>query len=165
MAEGDATEAEARAILALEKFMPPDIDIITWERKPQNAAFMVFSCPLVDADGITIQGLRAELEFRVPVRFDDCKYRFSIFKFTTAGPQRVYQLEVIPEDECGHRGEDHTPCYGPHEHIGMLVKEVRIAKLDCRHHEKWFWEFTDRAKIGYSGRYFGPFDGALFRDL
>ena len=93
--------------------------------------------------------------------FDDCKYTFTIFAFHAGGTRkRAYQLEVIPIDERGHNGT--APCYGPHEHTGVKVEEVRVSHLDCRHPDKWFRVFLDRANIGYGGRYIGPFDGGLF---
>jgi hypothetical protein len=124
---------------------------------------MVCSCKLVDEDGATIHGLTVELAFRVPARYDACKYTFTIFALKLSGQRRAYQLEVIPIDARGHNGQDgDATCYGPHEHIGQLVQEIRVGHLDCRHHEQWFREFLSRAGIGYRGRYLGPFDGGLF---
>ena len=95
-------------------------------------------------------------------RFDDCKYLFTVFAFRPGGRRRVYQLEVIPHEDVGHRDEK-GELFGPHEHIGQLAQEVRVGNLNCKHHEQWFREFLSRANIRYGGRYFGPFEGGLFQ--
>lgn len=157
----DLPETEARRFLAIEKIL---VDEIAWERSPEQGTQMIFSAGLCDKSGASIQGLTVELAFRVPAQFDDCKYTFTIFAFRGGGSRkRAYQLEVIPIEERGHNGVNR--CYGPHEHIGTSVGEVRVGHLDCRNHDKWFRVFLDRANIGYGGRYIGPFDGDLFRDM
>lgn len=162
MSQNDASEDEARAIIAREKFMPPDD--MCWDSKPSNAVYRVSSFNLTDASGITLPGLTAEFAYRTPAEFNDCKYYFSIYAFQPGGfRKRVYQLGVVPlEDRSSNHGGQ--TFYGPHEHIGTTVQEVRIGKLDCKDHEKWFREFLKRANIGYGGVYNGPFDGGgLFK--
>ncbi|PTU30641.1 hypothetical protein [Stenotrophobium rhamnosiphilum] len=156
MSGNDLPEAEAREILALEKFMSPD-DLF-WTPSPNQSAQMIFSTPIVDANGISIRGLMLELSYRDPPQFDDCKYGFTILSFPR---KRAIQLEVIPTDHRGHNGGDEPDCYGPHLHLGKHVEEIRIGNLDCKHHESWFREFLKIANIGYGGRYRGPFDGRL----
>lgn len=155
----DTSEAEARAVVALVKFIGDEE--LFWRKSPDHGTQMIFSCALLDEVGATIPGLTAELAFRVPPRYDDCKYTFSIFSFRPGGRLRAYQLEVIPEEDKGHN-DDLNPCYGPHEHIGTHVEELRVSGLSCAHHEKWFRVFLQRANIGYGGRYVGPFDGGMF---
>lgn len=163
VAENDAPEDEARQLIALEKYMPPDD--LSWGGSPTNSFFNVCISELTDSSGISIPGLNVELAVRVPARYHgECKFTFTVFRFRPGGRQRIYQLEVIPESDKGH-ADDESPCYGPHEHIGKLVQEVRLAHLDCRHHEQWFRAFLQRANIKYGGRYIGPFDGGLFDDV
>lgn len=160
MSQNDSSENEARAIMALQKFMP--VDEMFWGANPEHGNYMVFSCPLTDVNGITLPGLRIEIAFRTPPQYDDCKYTFTIFAFSSGGsPKRAYQLEVVPLEDRSHN-DDENPCYGPHHHIGTYVEEVRIGTLGCQHHEKWFREFLRIAQIGFGGRYSGPFDGGLF---
>jgi hypothetical protein len=158
---GDLALEEATHILGLEKFWPAD-DLI-WQASPEHGTQMICMGTLTDASGATIPGLTVELAFRVPARFDDCKYTFTVFAFKAGGSrQRVYQLEVIPPGDRGHNDAALGALYGPHEHVGTAVREVKVGHLGCEHHENWFREFLMRANIGYGGRYFGPFDGGLF---
>lgn len=158
---GDILEEEARFILATEKFI---LDDITGEPSPQHSTQMVFTSNLCDIAGTTIAGLTVELAFRVPPRFEDCKYTFTIFTFRPGGKKRAYQLEVIPEEDRGHNDE-RGRIYGPHHHIGTKVEAIRIENLGCKDHEKWFRIFLTNANVQFSGRYFGPFDGSLFREV
>lgn len=154
------TEAEARGILSLVKYLP-DEDLI-WSDSPEHSSFKVFSRPLVDETGATIAGLTLELTYRVPNYADDCRYSFSVFAFRPGGKKRVYGLDIVPNDVRSHTDEKVT-LSGPHQHIGDKVDLIRIGQLDCRSHEQWFRHFLTTANIQFGGRYFGPFDGGLFQ--
>jgi hypothetical protein len=156
----DLPVEEAEGIIAIPKFVASDD--MSWSESPDHATHMVFGGPLYNENGTTIPGLTFEIAFRVPPRFDDCKYVFTVFSFRPNGRRRAYQLEVIPHEEVGHRDEN-GELFGPHEHVGQVAREVRVANLNCKHHEQWFREFLTRAHIKYAGRYFGPFDGGLFQ--
>lgn len=157
----DISEAEARAAIAIPKFIPDDL---TWSAEPNKSLTMVFSAGVLDENGATVQGLTVDLSFRTPARVDDCRYSFTLFTFRPTGKKRAYQLAVMPEHLRGHvdaRGE----IRGPHQHIGNLVEPERMPHLGCKNHEQWFRIFLDRANIKHSGRYFGPFEGGLFNGM
>lgn len=154
----DLSESEGREILLIQKIL--SVEEISWGQKPENSSFMRFSAQLLDSDGASIPGLSTEMEFRQHPRFDDCKYTFSIYKFVVGGRRRAYQLEVVPVEDKSH-SDSNCKLYGPHEHIGSTVSEVRIGSLGCKDHEKWFREYLSRANISFWGRYVGPFDGRL----
>ena len=94
---GDLPEDEARTIIATEKFV--GVERLTWDKSPTNSAQQVFSCPILDSEGITVPGLKLELAFRVPVSRYDCKYTFTVFSFIPGGRRRAYQLEVVPIED------------------------------------------------------------------
>lgn len=160
MSLADLPVSEAQAIIAKPKFIAEED--MAWSESPDHGTHMVFSGQLYEESGMTIAGLTFELAFRIPARFDECKYLFTLFAFRPGGRRRVYQLEVIPHDDVGHRDES-GELFGPHEHIGQMAREVRVGNLNCKHHEQWFREFLNRANIKYGGRYFGPFEGGLFQ--
>lgn len=149
--------------MALDKVLAEDI---VYAADPSHSAMMAFSAPLVDANGANIQGLTVDIVFRVgQIVPDDCYYHFTVFTFRAGvGRKRAYQLEVVPIDKRSHN-DDVRPCWGPHEHIGDFVAEVRNPKLDCTNHHEWFREFCARANIRFGMRYSGPFDGGLFRGM
>lgn len=152
----DLPEAEARGIISTEKIIQEDW--MYWKVSPEHGTQAVFTATPVDSSGITIAGLSVELAIRIPARFDDCKYTFSVFSFSPTGRKRAYQLEVIPPDELGHVDSRGT-IFGPHEHVGTLVTGVSVPNLGCEHHDKWFREFCSRANVTFRGTYVGPFDG------
>lgn len=154
------SEAEARRIIAMPKFLAVDIQYV---QSPTNSAFKQFDANLVDELGATIPGLSVVVAFRRgTIAPNDCKFHFTVLAFAPPhGRLRAYQLEIVPEDKKSsiHAG---APIYGPHEHIGDHVEEVRVEALGCMDHEAWFREFCRRANIQFGMKYFGPSSGELF---
>ena len=122
----DLPEAEARSLLAMPLTCedPPD-----WvpERIPKGLARL--SCGLIDEDGISAR-LLLEFLFRRSPKTGIEKFILTVFKLTTHGRQRVYQLEieklkVAPKNL-------HAM---PHEHFG----DKRICGT-----KEWFqWSYDD----------------------
>lgn len=159
MAAVDLSDEEVAEAIARPKRI---VDEMSWEDKPSNSHFLMWSPLLVDPDGATIPGLLVELCVRRGSIGSDCRYDFGLFQVKGARRLRAYQINVRPWNRVSHI-EQGAQWYGPHEHYGEAA-----AKLDshiqfgCEHHLDWFELFLQRAKISYTGRRVAPFEASLF---
>ena len=154
------TEEEIQAAIGLEKILIGDL---TWEEKPTNSSFLVFSSVLVDGSGATLPGFTVEFLVRRGRFLDDCRFDFGLFKLKGQRRLRVYQINVMSRERISHREPNGEQWFGPHQHFGERAEKFGAeVVLGCADHEKWFHEFIDRAHVNFGGRYVSPTLGSLF---
>lgn len=118
MSHGQCTDREtALNLMAIAKVSTSNHE---WIAKPSNAAFMVINIRPEDAAdelGGYLPGMLVLIEYKMPVRIQEEKYLFTLFKQEPGRLLRAYQLEVVPitRRSSSQNGVD---IYGPHEHIG-----------------------------------------------
>jgi hypothetical protein len=112
MAGVDASEAEARALMALRKWGDP---CSSWRQDRAYPGTVSNAFGVVDEQGTAIPGLVVEFEvYRAP-RTRQERYTFTLRRFEMGSLARIYQQEVNTRP--GLRESDHA---WSHEHIGTL---------------------------------------------
>jgi hypothetical protein len=145
-------DAEIAAILAMDKYWVEDLQ---WVSRPSNSAILVTGNALRDDTGATIAGLSVECRYRKGAVADRCKYQFTIFLFR-GNRERIYQIEVIPQNQKGHR-ENGVSWFGPHQHFGHTAKPMPDGtQIGCDDYEGAFRTFLKLSNIRFSGRYSHP---------
>lgn len=141
-------ENKARAIISIPKFCS---DLLDFVPRSNHKGSYIATASLEDEDGATIPGLTINIEYRVAIVVDRCNYEIGLFQLEQGHRKRVYQLHVSPIDKRSHR-EKNRDLYGPHEHIGKLVNEVRSPQVQCGNLQAAFEYFCAQIKLNFTGQ-------------
>lgn len=133
----DPPEAEARAWLA--KPLVCD-DPEEWVH--EKLAIVRLACGLTDKDGLGT-GLLLEFIFRRSPKTGISRYKFTVFKLTPHGRERVYQLDIekLPS-------APKNPHSMPHEHFGEKRINGPISWLHWSYEEILF-HFCRQANVEF----------------
>jgi len=122
----DIPEAEARALLGRATYCELDGD---WSPEKVQVGTFSISSGLTDGEGVGTR-MQVELRFRRGHKTGLVTYVFSVFKRTSHGTDRIYQLDVTHSKRPIRNLHDKS-----HEHMGAL----RTAG-----HDSWSnWKFQD----------------------
>ena len=116
---------------------------------------LLATAQLEDDTSAIIPGLTLQLEVKRPVIVDRCQYEFGMFLLEHGVRRRVYQLNVTPSDKRSHNTAS-GPLYGPHEHVGDLVKAVADPNVQCGNLELAFQFFCQRINLTFTGQLNSP---------
>lgn len=142
-------EKEAREIIAGPKFYPRDLE---FSERTNHRGIFIATALLEERDGTTIPGMLINIEYKTAIVIDRCDYEIGLFlrNRRTGHLMRVYQLNVCPNDKRSHR-ERGRNFYGPHEHIGTSVYEVRDPRVYCGNLGGAFEFFCERINLQFTG--------------
>jgi hypothetical protein len=112
MAGNDASESEARAIMALPKWGDP---CAAWRQDRAYPCTVSNAFGVVDVMGSAIAGIQVEFEVYRASRSCQERYTFTMRRFELGSMARVYQQEINTRP--GIRQTDHARS---HEHVGAL---------------------------------------------
>ncbi len=101
-----------------------------FERRDNQANFLIGTAQLTDLSGIFIPAVTLEIEVKPPIIVDRPTLLFSLRQRVGALRGRLYQLEVAPHDKRTHNGD--PIIYGPHEHfLDEEVYAVNEIGVNC----------------------------------
>jgi hypothetical protein len=148
MAMTDATEDEARATLAIPSVCP---NAEPWNPQPRGGIGFQCGAGLLDADG-SPRGLAVDLLVSQARATKLMRFKFTVFKSTQWGPERLYQLDV----QCFPRLPSDSHQY-PHEHFGRYRSSPQEAWA------KWTFDdvltrFRESTNITFEPRVTNPFE-------
>lgn len=143
-------EEKALKIIAEPKFYSKDLEFS--ERTNHKGIFIATAQP-EERDGTIIPGLSINIEYKGAIVVDRCDYEIGLFflDFKVKHTKRVYQLHVCPEDKRSHRTME-KDFFGPHEHVGRNVYEVRDPRVYCGNIEGAFKFFCERINLNFTGQ-------------
>lgn len=160
MSHGQCTDrATALRLMAAAKISTSSH---SWESKPSNSAFMVINIRPEDADdelGGYLPGMLVVIEYKMPVRIQEEKYLFTLFKQEPGRLLRAYQLEVVPMTRRSSI-QDGVAIYGPHEHIGEGAEALGELHAVNEFHG-WLGLFCAKVNLSLTNPVPSPFDFEL----
>jgi hypothetical protein len=144
----DTPEIEARAALAIASFCP---DAEPWQEQPKGGVGFECGAGLVDAAG-NYRGLTVALLVSQARTTKLKRFKFSVFKSTQWGAERLYQLDVqnwrvVPRME-------HSQ---PHEHFGRYRSAPQIAWISWTF-DQALTHFSQATNITFTPRVTDPFE-------
>lgn len=160
MAHGQCTDREtALRLMAIAKVSTA---IHSWTAKPSNSAFLVINLRPEDAAdelGGYLPGMLVVIEYKMPVRIQEEKYLFTLFKQEPGCLLRAYQLEVVPMNRKSSN-QNGEAIYGPHEHVGEDARQLGALHATTEFHG-WLGEFCAKVNLSLTNPIPSPLDFEL----